>query len=63
MLQSKNNPIYAHLSDNEVSNCYIEAYRKRDADIMSDEELDKMDALLFWLDDELCSRGLDLPII
>ncbi len=39
----------------------IPTYKSRDADTMSDEELDHNDAELFYLDDELCSRGLDLP--
>jgi len=49
------------MSDTEISQAYLDAYKARNPDIMTDEELDDNDSLLFWLDDELCARGLDLP--
>jgi hypothetical protein len=61
MLKSTHNPRFAAMSDNEVSMLYVTTYKDRDADTMSDEELDHNDAELFYLDDELCARGLDLP--
>jgi hypothetical protein len=29
---------------------------------MDDAQLEALDAELFWIDDELCARGLDLPV-
>lgn len=62
MLKSTHNPLYASMSDAEVSQAYLDAYKARNPDTMTDEELDANDCLLFWLDDELCARGLDLPV-
>lgn len=62
MIQSQHNPEYANMSDAEVSQAYINAYKSRNTDTMTDEELDALESTLFWLDDELCARGLDLPI-
>ena len=61
MIQSQHNPEYAYMSDAEVSKAYINAYKSRNPDTMTDEELDALESKLFWLDDELCARGLDLP--
>lgn len=61
MLKSTLNPVYASMSDVEVSQAYLDAYKSRNPDTMTDEQLDSIDSLLFWLDDELCARGLDLP--
>ena len=61
MLNSKRNPIYAHMTDAEVSQAYVDADKARNPDTMTDEELDALDSTMFWLDDELCSRGLELP--
>ena len=61
MIQSQRNPEYAHMTDAEVSQAYINAYKSRNPDTMTDEELDALESKLFWLDDELCARGLDLP--
>lgn len=61
MLKSINNPAYAHLNDEEVAQAYKTLYESRNCDTMSEEELDSVDSQLFWLDDELCARGLDLP--
>ena len=61
MLKSTYNPRFAAMSDNEVSMLYVTTYKARNCDTMSDEELDHNDAELFYLDDELCARGLDLP--
>ena len=61
MIKSIHNPRFSAMSDNEVSMLYVITYKTRDADTMSDEELDHNDAELFYLDDELCARGLDLP--
>jgi hypothetical protein len=61
MIKSVHNPRFAAMSDKDVSALYVTTYKARDADTMSDEELDHNDAELFYLDDELCARGLDLP--
>lgn len=61
MLKSVHNPLYSHLTDVEVSRAYLEAYKARNPDTMTDQQLDDNDSLLFWLDDELCARGLALP--
>jgi hypothetical protein len=61
MIKSIHNPRFAAMSDNEVSALYVTTYKARNADTMSDDELDNNDSELFYLDDELCARGLDLP--
>lgn len=63
MIQSTHNPRFAGLSDNEVTELYIQAYKSRaeGANTMTDIQLDAIDSELFWIDDELCARGLDLP--
>ena len=61
MIQSQHNPAYASMTDAEVSALYVATYKARNPDTMTDEELEANDSALFWLDDELCARGLDLP--
>ena len=61
MLKSQHNPAYASMTDQEVSDLYVTTYKARNPDVMTDTELDEIDSQLFWLDDELCARGLDLP--
>lgn len=61
MLKSQHNPTYASMTDTEVSALYVTTYKARNPDTMTDIELDENDSQLFWLDDELCARGLDLP--
>lgn len=63
MIQSTHNPRFAGLSDNEVTELYIQAYRARSdgANTLTDTQLDAIESELFWIDDELCARGLDLP--
>lgn len=63
MIQSTHNPRFSGLTDDEVSNLYIQAYKARSegANTLTDTQLDAIDSDLFWIDDELCSRGLDLP--
>ena len=63
MIQSQHNPRFAGLSDNEVTELYIQAYRARSegANTLTDTQLDAIESELFWIDDELCARGLDLP--
>lgn len=60
MLQSTHNPRFASVSNEELSHLYIETYNKR-KEAQEDAELDALDSELFWIDDELCARGLDLP--
>lgn len=61
MIQSKHNPAYANMTDAEVIALYVATHKARNPDTMTDEELEANDSALFWLDDELCARGLDLP--
>lgn len=63
MIQSTNNPRFAGLTDDEVSNLYIQTYRARaeGSNTLTDMQLDAIESELFWIDDELCARGLDLP--
>lgn len=63
MIQSTHNPRFSGLTDDEVSNLYIQAYKARaeGANTMTDTQLDALESELFWIDDELCARGLDLP--
>ena len=63
MIQSTHNPRFSGLTDDEVSNLYIQAYRARSegANTLTDTQLDAIESELFWIDDELCARGLDLP--
>lgn len=63
MIQSQHNPRFAGLSDNEVTELYIQAYRARSEGVntLTDTQLDAIESELFWIDDELCARGLDLP--
>ena len=63
MIQSQHNPRFAGLSDNEVTELYIQAYKARaeGANTLTDTQLDALESELFWIDDELCARGLDLP--
>ena len=63
MIQSQHNPRFAGLSDNEVTELYIQVYRARaeGANTLTDTQLDAIESELFWIDDELCARGLDLP--
>ena len=61
MIQSQHNPTYVNMTDAEVSALYVSTYKARNPDTMTDEELEANDSALFWLDDELCARGLDLP--
>lgn len=61
MLKSTHNSAYADMTDEQVSQAYKDLSQSRNCGIMSDEELDSIDSQLFWLDDELCARGLDLP--
>lgn len=61
MLQSTHNPRFSTMSDNQVLEAYMSTYKLRNPDTMTDSELDQIESELFWLDDELCARGLDLP--
>ena len=61
MLKSIHNPTYAGMTDAEVSALYVSTYKAYNPDTMTDAELDANDSALFWLDDELCARGLNLP--
>ncbi len=61
MLKSIRNPRFAAMTDTEVSMLYAATDKARDPDTMTDEELDQNDSELFYIDDELCARGLDLP--
>lgn len=63
MIQSQHNPRFAGLSDNEVTELYIQVYRARSEGVntLTDTQLDAIESELFWIDDELCARGLDLP--
>ena len=61
MLKSTHNPRFAELSDSQLSALYVSTYKSRNYDTMTDSELDNLESELFWLDDELCARGLDLP--
>lgn len=60
MIQSTHNPRFASVSNEELNALYIDAYNKR-KEAQEDSELDALDSELFWIDDELCARGLDLP--
>jgi hypothetical protein len=62
MLKSTHNPRFTELSDSQLSALYVITYQSRNCDAMTDSELDRIESELFWLDDELCARGLDLPI-
>jgi hypothetical protein len=61
MLASQNNPRFAALSDSELSALYVSTRQSFNADTMDDAQLEAIDTELFWIDDELCARGLDLP--
>jgi hypothetical protein len=63
MIKSQNNPRFAGLSDKQVQDLYIQVYkeRKAGADKLTDEQLDALESELFWIDDELCARDLDIP--
>jgi hypothetical protein len=63
MIKSQHNPRFAGLSDKQVQDLYIQVYkeRKAGADKLTDEQLDALESELFWIDDELCARDLDLP--
>ncbi len=63
MIQSQHNPRFAGLSDNEVTELYIQVYRARaeGANTLTDTQIDAIESELFSIDDELCARGLDLP--
>lgn len=63
MLKSVHNPRFADLTDTQVSDLYASTYKSRNPDTMTDSELDQIESDLFWIDDELCARGLDLPLI
>lgn len=60
MIQSTHNPRFASVSNDELSTLYVSLYNKR-KEVQEDAELDALDSELFWIDDELCARGLDLP--
>lgn len=61
MLKSTHNSRFAELSDSQLSNLYVSTYQSRNCDTMTDFELDCIESELFWIDDEMCARGLDLP--
>ena len=61
MLKSTHNPRFTELSDSQLSDLYVSTYQSRNCDTMTDLELDCIETELFWIDDELCARGLDLP--
>lgn len=61
MLKSTFNPRFEDVSDDSLLALYVSTYKSRNCDTMSDEQLDAFDSELFWIDDELCARGLDLP--
>ena len=58
MIQSTHNPRFAGLSDNEVTELYIQAYKSRaeGANTMTDTQLDAIDSELFWIDDVVMVR-------
>lgn len=60
MIKSTHNPRFASVSNDELSTLYVSLYNKR-KEVQEDAELDALDSELFWIDDELCARGLDLP--
>jgi hypothetical protein len=64
MIQSQHNPRFTGMSDNDVTELYIQTYKARSegANTLTDTQLDAIESELFWIDDELCARGLDLPI-
>lgn len=61
MLKSTYNPRFADMSDSQLSDLYVTTAKSRNCDTMTDSELDALESELFWIDDELCARGLDLP--
>jgi len=61
MLKSTFNPRFKAVSDDSLLSLYVSTYKSCNCDTMSDEQLDAIDSELFWIDDELCARGLDLP--
>ena len=61
MLASQHNPRFASLSDSELSALYVSTRKSFNPDTRDDAQLEALDAELFWIDDELCARGLDLP--
>jgi AMMECR1 domain-containing protein len=61
MLTSTKNPRFENVSNDELAALYVSIYKSRDCDTMTDEQLDSIESELFWIDDELCARGLDLP--
>jgi hypothetical protein len=61
MIQSKHNPRFETVSDEDLAALYVSIYKSRDCDTMTDQQLDSIESELFWIDDELCARGLDLP--
>lgn len=69
MLNSTHSPQFADKSDSAVNAAYEAAFVERKALIAQadngdnvDAALDAVDFMLFCLDDELCARGLDLPV-
>ena len=65
MIQSQHNPRYAGLNDSEVAALYIQFSKTRaeGANTLTATQLDAIESELFWIDDELCARGLDLPTV
>ena len=63
MMQSQRNPRFKDMTDNQLTDLYVAVYRSKDYATMTDEQLDAVEAELFWIDDELCARDLDLPSI
>ena len=61
MIQSTFNPRFETFSNEELAALYVATYKSRDCDTMTDAQLDSIESELFWIDDELCARGLDLP--
>jgi hypothetical protein len=61
MLTSTKNPRFETVSNEELLALYVLIYKSRNCDTMTDQQLDYIESELFWIDDELCARGLDLP--
>ena len=69
MLKSTHSPQFADKSNSAINAAYVAAFVERKALIAQadngdnvDTALDAIDLMLFCLDDELCARGLDLPV-
>lgn len=63
MLVSTPNHLYNHLSDVELTTEYIKYDLEFKKAVASGDDFlaDTIDAIIFQIDEELCTRGLDLP--